>query len=301
MASSTSLDLNQPNTDIASKRPKRNSLWSIRWKIFSRNKMAVAGGCFVLLLVIVALFAPWIAPYRYDEGNVLVAYEKPSWDHWLGTDAVGRDVLSRLIYSLRNACIVGFGAQAIELTVGLFIGAIAGYVGGRTDTILMRFVDIVYGFPSFLLSIILIILLGHNIWAVLIAVAATSWVGMARVVRGQVMTIRQSEYVDAARAMGASWWTILRRYVLPNSLGPVLVASAFGIPANMMVESGLSLVGLGLQPPTPSWGSLISDGQKAVFSYPYLLIFPSLLFAVTLLSFTYLGDGLRDAFDSREA
>jgi peptide/nickel transport system permease protein len=201
---------------------------------------------------------------------------------------------------LRNACIVGFGAEVIELTVGLLIGAIAGYIGGTTDTILMRIVDIVYGFPSFLLSIILVIMLGHNIFAVLVAVSATSWVGMARVVRGQVMTVRQSEYVDAARAMGASWWQILRRYVLPNSLGPVFVAAAFGIPANMMVESALSLVGLGLQPPTPSWGALISDGQKAVFSYPYLLIYPTVLFALTLLSFTYLGDGLRDALDSRE-
>lgn len=299
MGASTSLDVNQPN--VRHGKTRTSSLWHIRWEVFRRNKMAVAGGSFVLLLIVVAVFAPWIAPYSYEEGNVVEAYEKPSMRHWLGTDAVGRDVLSRLIYSLRNACIVGFGAQAIELTVGLFIGAIAGYVGGRTDTILMRFVDIVYGFPSFLLSIILIILLGHNIWAVLIAVAATSWVGMARVVRGQVMSIRQSEYVDAARAMGASWWTILRRYVMPNSLGPVLVASAFGIPANMMVESGLSLVGLGLQPPTPSWGAIISDGQKAVFSYPHLLIYPSLLFAATLLAFTYLGDGLRDAFDSREA
>lgn len=301
MATSATAGVPESGVKTRRSRPHGNSLWSIRWQIFRRNKMAVAGGCFVLLLIFTALFAPWIAPYSYDGGNILEAYEPPSLSHPLGTDAVGRDVLSRLIYSLRNAFIVGFGAQAIELTVGLFIGAIAGYLGGRTDTILMRFVDIVYGFPSFLLSIILIILLGHNIWAVLVAVAATSWVGMARVVRGQVMTIRQSDFVDAARAMGASWWTILRRYVLPNSLGPVLVASAFGIPANMMVESGLSLVGLGLQPPTPSWGAIIADGQKAIFSYPYLLIYPAVLFAMTLLSFTYLGDGLRDAFDSREA
>jgi peptide/nickel transport system permease protein len=279
---------------------RKRSLWSMRWRIFSRNKLAVAGACLVLLVVIVAVFAPWIAPYPYDKGNALDAFTKPNAAHWFGTDAVGRDVLSRLVYSLRNACIVGFGAEAIELTVGLLIGAVAGYIGGTTDTILMRVVDIVYGFPSFLLSIILVIMLGHNILAVLVAVAATSWVGMARVVRGQVMTVRQSEYVDAARAMGASWWQILRRYVLPNSLGPVFVVAAFGIPANMMVESALSLVGLGLQPPTPSWGTLISDGQKAVFSYPYLLIFPTVLFALTLLSFTYLGDGLRDALDSRE-
>ncbi|REE67325.1 peptide/nickel transport system permease protein [Paenibacillus taihuensis] len=299
MSTPVSLDLH--GTDLPDMKLRKNSLWRMRFQIFCRNKIAVVGACFVLLLVICALFAPWITPYSYEKGSVLEAFEKPSLAHLLGTDAIGRDVFSRLIYSLRNACIVGFGAQLIELTLGLFIGAIAGYVGGRTDSILMRVVDIVYGFPSFLLSIILIILLGHNIWAVLIAVAATSWVGMARVVRGQVLTVRQSEYIDAARAMGANWWQILTRYVLPNSMGPVLVAAAFGIPANMMVESGLSLVGLGLQPPTPSWGSIIADGQKGIFSYPYLLVYPSLLFAITLLSFTYLGDGLRDAFDSREA
>jgi ABC-type dipeptide/oligopeptide/nickel transport system permease subunit len=290
-----------PALDVRhSKKAFHHSLWKMRWTLFSHNKPAVVGGCFVILLVLLALFAPYITPYPYNQGSVMDAYSKPSAAHWFGTDAVGRDVLSRLIYSLRNACIVGFGAEAIELTVGLLVGAIAGYIGGKTDTLLMRIVDIVYGFPSFLLSIILVILLGHNIGAVLVAVAATSWVGMARVVRGQVMTVRQSEYVEAARAMGASWRQILRRYVLPNSLGPVFVAAAFGIPANMMVESALSLVGLGLQPPAPSWGAMINDGQKAVFSYPYLLIFPAVLFALTLLSFTYLGDGLRDALDARE-
>jgi ABC-type dipeptide/oligopeptide/nickel transport system permease subunit len=289
-----------PAIDVRQSRTAHHSLWRMRWTIFSQNKPAVVGGCFVVLLVLLALFAPYIAPYPYNQGSVMDAYGKPSAAHWFGTDAVGRDVLSRLIYSLRNACIVGFGAEAIELTIGLLVGAIAGYIGGKTDTLLMRIVDIVYGFPSFLLSIILVILLGHNIGAVLVAVAATSWVGMARVVRGQVMTVRQSEYVEAARAMGASWWQILRRYVLPNSLGPVFVAAAFGIPANMMVESALSLVGLGLQPPTPSWGAIINEGQKAVFSYPYLLIYPTVLFAITLLSFTYLGDGLRDALDTRE-
>jgi peptide/nickel transport system permease protein len=299
MDASASIDLQRQ--EMPGSNAKRSSLWRTRYQIFVRNKMAAAGAVFMLILVFCAIFAPWIAPYHYEAGNVLEAFEKPSEKHLLGTDAIGRDVFSRLVYSLRNACIIGFGAQLIELTVGLLIGAIAGYAGGKADSVLMRIVDIVYGFPSFLLSIILIIILGHNIWAVLVAVAATSWVGMARVVRGQVMIVRQSEYVDAARAMGASWWQILRKYVLPNSLGPVLVATAFGIPANMMVESGLSLIGLGLQPPSPSWGILISDGQKAIFSYPYLLIYPALLFAMTLLSFTYVGDGLRDAFDARES
>jgi ABC-type dipeptide/oligopeptide/nickel transport system permease subunit len=282
------------------KKPIKSSLWRMRWTIFFRNKLAVAGGIIVVIIIIMAIFAPMFAPYSYENGSLIDSYTGPGLKHWFGTDALGRDVLSRLIHSLRNACIVGFGAEAIELTVGLLLGAVAGYVGGRTDSILMRVVDIVYGFPGFLLSIILIIMLGHTIWAVLIAVAATSWVGMARVARGQVMAVRQSEYVDAARAMGASWWQILRRYVLPNSMGPIMVAATFGIPANMMVESALSLLGLGIQPPNPSWGAIIAEGQVAVLSYPYLIIYPALIFAVTLLSFTYLGDGLRDAFDARE-
>ncbi|MDB4868166.1 MAG: transporter permease [Cohnella sp.] len=282
------------------KKKVKSSFWKMRWQIFARNKLVVVGGIIVLIIIFTAILAPFLTPYSYDKGNLIDSYSSPSIKHWFGTDSLGRDVLSRMIFSLRNACIVGFGAEFIELTLGLLIGAIAGYVGGRTDSILMRVVDIVYGFPGFLLSIILVIMLGHNILAVLIAVAATSWVGMARVARGQVMMVRQSEFVDAARAMGASWWQILRRYVLPNSLGPIMVAATFGIPANMMVESALSLLGLGIQPPNPSWGAIISEGQKAVLSYPYLIIYPALTFAITLLSFTYLGDGLRDVFDSRE-
>jgi ABC-type dipeptide/oligopeptide/nickel transport system permease subunit len=256
---------------------------------------------FVLFVIITAVFANQIAPYPYYQPNFLATYQPPSWQHLLGTDALGRDMLSRVIFSLRNACIVGFGAELVELTIGLLLGAVAGYVGGVVDSILMRVVDVVYGFPSFLFSIILVVMMGHTILAILIAVAATSWVGMARIVRSQVIQVRQSAYIESAQAMGASVGQILIRYVIPNSMGPVLVAVTFGIPANMMVEAALSVVGLGIQPPTPDLGQLILNGQQAVFSYPYLLIWPALLFALTLLSFTYLGDGLRNLFDTKSA
>lgn len=278
---------------------KKRTMTTILWGRLRRNRAAVIGGCFVIFLILCAILAPVIAPYSYTQSNFLATYQGPSWQHWFGTDELGRDMLSRLLFSLQTASLIGFGAEAVELTLGLFLGAIAGYAGGLTDTILMRIVDVVYGFPSLLFSIIMVVLLGHSIFAILIAISATSWVGMARIVRSQVIVVKQSDYIQAARGMGASGWQIIRRYVIPNSLGPIVVAVTFGIPANMMVESALSLLGLGVQAPTPSWGALISNGQQAMFSFPYLLIFPALTFAITLLSFTFLGDGLRNVFDSK--
>ncbi|CAM3690747.1 ABC transporter permease [Alicyclobacillus pomorum] len=278
---------------------QRRSTFALRWFRFRKNRLAVVGLVLVVLLVVAAVFAPIVAPYSYTKPNFLETFKGPSARHWFGTDSLGRDVFSRVIWALRSACIVGFGAEAVELTVGLMIGALAGYLGGLVDNILMRIVDIVYAFPSFLFSIILVMLLGHNIWAILIAVSATSWVGMARVVRGQVMRLKQSGFIESARSMGAGNWRIIRRYLLPNSMGPVLVAVTFGIPANMMTEAGLSVVGLGIEPPTPDLGQMIIDGQQAMFSYPYLMWTPALLFAITLISFTFVGDGMRDAFDMK--
>jgi ABC-type dipeptide/oligopeptide/nickel transport system permease subunit len=279
---------------------KRRSILRLRWRRFRQNKLALAGLIVVGVIVLLAILAPWVAPYSYSKSNFLATYQPPSAHHWLGTDSLGRDVLSRVLWGLRSACIVGFGAEIVELTLGLMLGAIAGYVGGFVDSVLMRIVDIVYAFPSFLFSIILVVLLGHNIGAVLIAVSATSWVGMARVVRSQVLSVRQSGYIESSRSMGATWWRAIRRYVIPNSLGPILVAVTFGIPANMMTEAGLSVVGLGIEPPTPDLGQMIIEGQASMFSYPYLLLAPALIFAIALLSFTFVGDGLRDAFDSKQ-
>ena len=269
------------------------------WRRFTKNRLAVIGAVFVAMLILTAVFANQIAPYNPLQTNFLETYQAPTWQHLFGTDSLGRDMLSRIIFSLRNASIVGFGAEVVELTLGLMLGAVAGYLGGIADTILMRVVDVVYGFPTFLFSIILVVMMGHNILAILVAVSATSWVGMARIVRSQVIQVRQSPYIESARAMGASTWQTLIRYVLPNSMGPVLVAVTFGIPANMMAEAALSVVGLGIQPPTPDLGDLIMVGQSSALSYPYLLIWPALIFAVTLLSFSFVGDGLRNVFDTK--
>ncbi len=271
------------------------------WKKFSRNRLAVAGLCFLIIVVFCAAFSSYISPYNPTQSNFADVYSPPTWQHWFGTDELGRDVFSRVLGGLRSACAVGFGAELVELTVGIMVGAIAGYVGGLVDNVLMRAVDIVYAFPSFLFSIILVVLLGHNIGAILIAVAATSWVGMARIVRSQVMKVRQSGFVESSRGMGASWWTIIRRYVIPNSMGPILVAVTFGIPANMMAEAGLSVVGLGIEPPTPDLGEMIIKGQAAMFSYPWLLLAPVIVFALTLISFALVGDGLRDIFDTKSS
>lgn len=280
---------------------RKHSAFERFWRRFSKNRLAVIALAVLLVLVICAAFSSWISPYDPTKSDFVHVYQSPSWKHWLGTDSLGRDMLSRILGGLRSACAVGFGAEIVELTVGILVGAIAGYLGGTIDNILMRIVDIVYAFPSFLFSIILVVLLGHNLGAILIAVSATSWVGMARIARSQVIRIRESGFVEASLGMGASWWRIIVRYIIPNSMGPILVAITFGIPANMMAEAGLSVVGLGIEPPTPDLGELILEGQSALFSYPFLLLGPVLVFAVTLVSFALVGDGLRDVFDSRSS
>lgn len=269
------------------------------WQRLRSNNLALVGGAMVLVVVLMAIFAGWFAPYDYQQSDFLHTYQGPTWKHILGTDALGRDMFTRIVYGLRSVCIVGFGAEVVELTVGMLIGAIAAYKGGWLDNLLMRAVDAVHAFPSFLLSIILVVMLGRSLLIILIAVAATSWVGMARVVRSQVLRVRQTGYIEAARSMGSPTWRIIRRYILPNSMGPIVVAISFGIPANMMAEAGLSLVGLGINPPTPDLGVMITEGQTAMFSYPYLLLGPVAVFVITLLGFTFLGDGLRDMFDAK--
>lgn len=280
---------------------RKETPFSRFWKRFSRHKLSVIALGVLVVLVLCAALSSWISPYNPTQSDFLHVYEPPSWSHWFGTDSLGRDMFSRVLGGLRSAFAVGFGAEVVELTVGILVGAIAGYVGGPVDNILMRIVDIVYAFPSFFFSILLVVLLGHNLGAILLAVSATSWVGMARIVRSQVIRIRESGFVEASIGMGASWWRIIIRYILPNSMGPVLVAITFGIPANMMAEAGLSLIGLGIEPPTPDLGELINEGQSSLFSYPYLLFCPVAVFAVTLLCFALVGDGLRDAFDSKSS
>lgn len=273
--------------------------WGAAWRRFKRNKMAVLGGIFVLILIVLAVLAPVIAPYRYDETHYEHAFEGPSLRFLFGTDDLGRDMLSRVLYSLRNALIVAFGAQTITLILGVLLGAIAGFRGGLVDTLIMRVVDIMYAFPTFLFNVILVTVLGRGLFTIFLAIGLVSWAGLARLVRGQILALKQAEYIEAARAIGAKDSYIITRYLLPNTLGPIIISFMMGIPTAMMTESGLSLIGMGLRPPMPSFGNLLNSGNSMVLGFPHLLVWPALTFALILLSFNFLGDGLRDALNPR--
>lgn len=287
------------NSNLRGKKTKKRSFFYIMLKRFRRNKLAMVSLGFIILLVFVAIFGTKLSKYDYQTLDYTALYQGPSSKHWFGTDDSGRDIATLLIYSLRNALIVGLGAGIVELVIGVIIGSIAGYFGGRVDNILMRFVDIMYGFPQFLFMIILVMVLGRGIFTIFLAIGITSWVGMARLVRSQVLTIKQSEYIEAARAMGATNFQIITKYIIPNSIGPLIIALSFSIPGAMLAESGMSLIGLGVLPPMPSWGGLLGRGQAFILSYPYMILFPALSFALVMLAFTYFADGLRDAFDPR--
>lgn len=264
------------------------------------NKVAVFCAGLIVFLVLMAIFFPIFSPYHYTDVDYTSLYAKPSAQHILGCDAAGRDMLMLLCYSLRNALIVGAGACVVQLVIGLLLGGVSGYFGGRVDNVLSRIIDIMYGFPTFLFNLILVLLLGRSLFTILLAIGLTSWAPMARLVRSQVITVKQSDYVEAGHALGASNARILLHYILPNCLGPIVICLTQGIPAAMFAESGMSLIGLGILPPMPSWGGLITTGQQFILYYPHMILFPALSFGITVLAFSYVGDGLRDAFDPRQ-
>lgn len=268
---------------------------------YFQNKMAVFCAGVILVLILLAIFVPIFSPYHYTDVDYTALRATPSWEHIFGCDAAGRDMAMLLCYSLRNALIVGACSVAVQLVIGLTIGGLAGYCGGRVDGILGRIIDIMYGLPTFLFNLILVMLLGRSLFTISLAIGLTSWASMARLVRSQVITVKQSDYVEAGKALGASNLRILVHYILPNSLGPIVICMCQGIPAAMFAESGMSLVGLGIMPPAPSWGGLISSGQGWLLSYPHMILFPAISFAVVVLAFSYVGDGLRDAFDPRQS
>lgn len=278
----------------------KRSFFRVFWNRFKYNRIAVFSLIVIIILILLAIFGPMFSPYNYKTLNYSALYEKPSFKHIMGTDDSGRDMATLLLYSLRNALIVGFGAGFVELIIGLLIGSFAGFFGGTIDNILMRITDIMYGFPSFLFNVILVMLMGRGLFTIFLAIGITSWVNMARIVRSQVLAIKQSDYIEAGKALGASNARIILKYILPNSIGPVIIALSFSIPNAMMMESGMSLIGMGVMPPMPSWGALISQGNAYILSAPYMVIFPALSFAITILAFSYFGDGLRDAFDPKQ-
>jgi oligopeptide transport system permease protein len=264
-----------------------------------KNKMAMIGLFIILFMVIIALLTPWIAPYSYEEQNLDLGASAPSAAHWLGTDTLGRDQLTRIMYGSRISLMVGFIATAVALTIGVLWGAIAGFIGGRVDAVMMRIVDALYALPFTIFIILLTVIFGSSMLLLFLAIGAVEWLTMARIVRGQVLGIKRQEFVEAAISMGLSPWRIITRHLIPNVLGPVIVYTTLTIPSVILLESFLSFLGLGIQPPASSWGSLISGGVETMEEYPWLLIFPGLVLTITLFSLNFLGDGLRDALDPR--
>jgi oligopeptide transport system permease protein len=275
------------------------SLWQDAWRRLLRNRLAVLGGLVIVGLGFLAIFADVIAPDHYTKANFLHAYEFPSGEFLLGTDPLGRDMLSRIIYGARISMLVGFVAQFIVVSIGVPIGAISGYYGGKVDLLIMRFVDVMYAFPRLLFVILIMSMLGAGLLNIFIAIGLTGWVNIARLTRAQILSLKEKEFSESALAAGASGLRVLRKHLLPNALTPIIVAVTFGIPEAIFTEAALSFIGVGINPPTPSWGQMVGEYQQYILSYWYLCVFPSVAIALTMLSFTFLGDGVRDALDPK--
>lgn len=275
-----------------------NSFADFTRRLF-KNKAAIFGFAIILLLVLCAIFAPLIAPYMYDAQNLPEMLRPPSREHLFGTDDLGRDVFSRVVYGSRISLQVGFIAVGISLIIGTVLGALAGYYGGVVDYCISAVTDIAWAFPMTLLAIAFIAALGPSLVNVMIAVALVSWAGYARLIRGQFLSLRESEFVEAARVLGMSDLRIIFRHILPNSLAPIIVMTTLEVPKAIIVESSLSFLGLGAQPPTPSWGSIMSAGRSYILDAPWIAVFPGLMIMIVVLGFNLFGDALRDTLDPR--
>jgi ABC-type dipeptide/oligopeptide/nickel transport system permease subunit len=288
----------EPGRAVAAERG--TSLTRDAFRRLVRNRLAMLGLVVVALMCFVAVFADVLAPYSYTKTNFGRLNEGPSWDHWLGTDQLGRDLFSRMIYGARISMIVGLGAQVIVVLIGVPVGALSGFVGGRLDLLLTRFIDVMYAFPRLLFVILLMSMLGAGLTNIFIAIGLTGWVFIARQTRAQMLAIKEKEFIDGARALGARSGRILGRHLLPNALTPIIVSLTFGVPEAIFTEAALSFIGVGINPPTPSWGQMVGEGQQYLRTYWHLCVFPSIAIAATMLAFTFLGDGVRDAFDPRQ-
>jgi oligopeptide transport system permease protein len=331
-ALSTQSDAGAPLTQ------KHESLFRDAMRRLVRNKAAVVGGIIVIVLISMAILAPLIAPYPFDKQKLVDNNKVPAWflaifpgmdayartsnAYMLGADYVGRDLFSRILYGSRVSLAVAIIAPLISMTVGVTFGSISGYFGGRVDNILMRVVDVLYAFPSILFIILMMAVFRSTLsssappgtiqyffngidaamgglFFIFVGIGLTAWETMARLARGQVLSVREKEYVEAARSMGAGDRRIMFRHILPNIIGPLIVAETMAIPVYIATEAFLSFIGLGVNPPTPSWGSMISDGSRSIRTYPNQALFPALALMITMFAFNFLGDGLRDAFDPR--
>jgi ABC-type dipeptide/oligopeptide/nickel transport system permease subunit len=283
---------------------KQTGLWADAWQRFRRNRLALLGAAVVVILVLLAVTAPLLVhfgilidPLKQDVTNIEVGPAQAG--HLLGSDELGRDTLSRLIYGSRISLTVGILVQAIILPIGLTIGLLAGYSGGWIDNLLMRFTDVWYAFPDLVFVLVLVSVFGPSLLSIFGSIALVYWVNLARLVRGQVLSIKEKEFVEAARSSGSPPFKLVVKHLLPNSLGPIIVTVVFGIPSAIFLEATLSFIGVGIQPPTATWGQMVNGGYENIYANPTSVVFPALAIGFTLLAFSFIGDGLRDALDPR--
>lgn len=282
---------------------KGRSLWQDARRRLFHNKAAVASMILLSIIVILAILAPLLSPWAYDEPDWGYDFPGPpnmELKHWFGTDGNGRDLFVRTLYGARISLMVGVLATTVSLLIGVTYGATSGFLGGRTDNVMMRIVDILYSLPFMFFVILLMVFFGRNIFLIFVALGAVEWLTMARIVRGQTLSVKKKDFIEAAHAVGVSNWKIILRHIIPNVLGPVIVYMTLTIPMVILTESFLSFLGLGVQEPLTSWGVLISEGAKQMESAPWLLIFPATFLALTLFCFNFIGDGLRDALDPKD-
>jgi len=273
--------------------------WQDVWKRFRRDPLARFGMCVIIIMAIACIIIPMFSPYTYSGMDLTNMNAGPSAAHPCGTDQMGRDLFIRILYGARISLSIGLVAAAINFVIGVLYGGIAGYLGGKADMVMMRIVDILISLPSMLYTVLIMLVLGSSVGSVIVALCFTSWTGTARVVRGEVMRLKHSEYVLAARLSGASIWNILVTHLVPNAMGPIIVSTAFLIPSAIFSEAFLSFLGIGIQAPMASWGTLANDARSTLLTFPHQMIFPVLAICITMFSFNFIGDGLRDALDPK--
>ena len=281
--------------------PKARSLYYDAWDRLKRNKLAISSLCILLLIVLAVIVLPWFSSHTYTDQDLNQIYQAPGSRYWFGTDALGRDVFTRIMVGGRVTLEIGLVATLVSVLVGTTVGAISGFFGGKTDALLMRIVDVLYGLPFMFFAILLVTLFGRNFFLIFIAIGAVSWLDMARVVRGQTLSLKNKEFIEAAQVCGVKQGTIVTRHIIRNLIGIITVYITLTIPTVIMTSAFLSFLGLGVQPPMTDWGGLISDGVQVIaFNYWWLLVIPSVFLTTTLLCLNFLGNGLRDALDPRE-
>ncbi|MDR5659841.1 ABC transporter permease [Serpentinicella sp. ANB-PHB4] len=287
------------NDAKAPQKPKKRSQWAEVWRRLKRNKMAMFGLVILIVIILTAIFADFIAPHSYREQNLRNINQPPSAEHILGTDDLGRDVFSRIIYGSRVSLQVGLVAVGISIIAGGSLGAIAGYYGGKLDNIIMRIMDVFLAIPQILLAIAIVSAFGGGLFKVMIAVGISSIPTYARIVRASVITIKEQEFIEAARAIGANDFRIISKHIIPNSMAPIIVQGTLGVAGAILSAAGLSFIGLGIEPPTPEWGAMLSNGRHIIRTAPHVATFPGVAIMITIFSLNLLGDGLRDALDPR--